>query len=945
MKKTLTILAFLVFNIFSYAQNTNKIPEPNIDSMLVNINKTALTSSFLYDRVTQLANLTQFNKSNNTATIGYFEQAIQELFNASNHTKFKSLENVRKHYKIHNRLNKVEIGIINVQFQSLNINNKDKNEDALKVENQMYSKINGKPIFKNNDVLILAPLKQYAVGETINYSLNPNLWFEDSNNPIKSIAINFDTGKVYNYTKIDTTTKISFPITYLESGYKTLTFKVNFKDGTTKTTYGKLHVKLPKTSMQRMNEGAILDTIHNSTLSFPNYNETTPIAGKLEYSIYYHTLNNESEQRILLKPIVIIDGFDPLDRRKIQDDDSPLPDGDHTSLEEFMTYKDGVFDTPIIPLLRNLGYDVILVNQPTHYKNVNGVIKTIDGGADYIERNALAHVSLYSHLNATLFANNSSEELVIVGPSMGGQISRYALAYMEKNNIDHNTRLWVSIDSPHLGANIPMGIQSMIDLLAGFGGSAAAQDFYFDQLKSTAAKQQVISQHKTGQSSDYLNGGSPFFQQYYNNLNTNGLPGSNGYPQNLRRIAIVNGSITGKHLGTAGEEDFRIHGFADGFLNNVDIKVAEMNTNYMPTTGGTKQVARLWRLGKPTRTATYTNNSIYGSLDVLPGGYFNSENQIHASVMGASPDIYSFNNGISFGNLIAQAYGFQLLGITGDHFESRTNKKIHTFIPTVSALGFTNPEFNWGEYIDSNLLCSDDIPFDSFYAPKINEQHTSFTEESVNWLLAELAGNPQPINGSPNSTSEFLTGPSTLNECQTRQYIAPFVHKVNNYVWTLSGDNSGYCDWEIVSGQGNRIVTIRAGKGFGVLTCRPQNSCGTGTLFYKNLHGNEVDEDDCGPQLRISPNPNKGEDISIVLKLPPNDPCNQFRNNNEKIDFTKYKGDNLWIYDFYGNLIYKSLEIKNETIINNNLISKTGIYLIKRLDQYGKTHIGKLIKE
>tara|TARA_R110001583_G_scaffold75790_1_gene208216 strand:- start:809 stop:1510 length:702 start_codon:yes stop_codon:yes gene_type:complete len=224
------------------------------------------------------------------------------------------------------------------------------------------------------------------------------------------------------------------------------------------------------------------------------------------------------------------------------------------------------------------------------------------------------HVTLYQHLNNVVFQNGSSEKLTIVGPSMGEQISRYALAYMEKNNIDHNTRLWISIDSPHLGANIPIGIQSMINLLDAFIGSVAAADFYDDQIKSTAANQQLIEQHVIGHLPDYLNGGSPAHQQYYNNLFTNGLPNSDGYPQNLRKVAIVNGSLNGVNVGVAGEEDFRIHGFADAFFGTVDIKVLEMNTKYMSNTGNTTEAARLERITKPLRTATYTNNNPNGSI-------------------------------------------------------------------------------------------------------------------------------------------------------------------------------------------------------------------------------------------------------------------------------------------------------------------------------------------
>ena len=61
-----------------------------------------------------------------------------------------------------------------------------------------------------------------------------------------------------------------------------------------------------------------------STIPFQGYDESAPIYGELEYRIFYHK-NNENTQKRLLKPIIIIDGFDPGDLRKIQDSD-PHPD-------------------------------------------------------------------------------------------------------------------------------------------------------------------------------------------------------------------------------------------------------------------------------------------------------------------------------------------------------------------------------------------------------------------------------------------------------------------------------------------------------------------------------------------------------------------------------------------------------------------------------------------
>ena len=59
-------------------------------------------------------------------------------------------------------------------------------------------------------------------------------------------------------------------------------------------------------------------------------------------------------------------------------------------------------------------------------------------------------------------------------------------------------------------------------------------------------------------------------------------------------------------------------------------------------------------------------------------------------------------------------------------------------MPTVSGLGFKNPNFNWSNNINRNLVCSGEIPFDNYYAPRNNSQHVSFTQESIQWLFKEL---------------------------------------------------------------------------------------------------------------------------------------------------------------------------------------------------------------
>ncbi|GAA6138048.1 hypothetical protein NBRC116583_17950 [Arenicella sp. 4NH20-0111] len=469
-----------------------------------------------------------------------------------------------------------------------------------------------------------------------------------------------------------------------------------------------------------------------------------PLSAQLNYRVFF-SVGNYAKR--LLKPIVIVDGFDPGDKRRIQRRDylsGEYVDGKTITIEDMMDYESEYGPRNLIEELTKRGFDVVIVNHPTHQPRP-GVV--LDGGADYIERNALAHVVLIQRLNEELLQNGSSEELVIVGPSMGGQITRYALAYMEKNGLDHRTRLWVSIDSPHNGANISIGLQTMVfsiwDKTKGDSPDPQIPDFYFNQIQSIAAQQQLIELHNPdltkGDHFIYLKNGSPVRQRYMGNLTNNGLPGSNGYPIYPRKVAISNGSLVGTKVGVEAEEDFRAHGFVRvegpfGITLPGQYQALEMVTRRMPEFNKTADIASLWIEGKGRKTGRVTNYNSNGSMDVVPGGYFNAVDQLYDAVTGSDPDPLGhtlFENSIEF-----------LAGLNID-IEGRVNKVIHSFIPTYSSLGIIDTTGDWSRSLNRNLICTGETPFDSYYAPRENQQHTSFNGESVEWMFGELDKSPQ----------------------------------------------------------------------------------------------------------------------------------------------------------------------------------------------------------
>ena len=131
---------------------------------------------------------------------------------------------------------------------------------------------------------------------------------------------------------------------------------------------------------------------------------------------------------------------------------------------------------------------------------------------------------------------------IIVGHSMGGLIARYALTTMEHNNQSHDTAYYVSYDAPHLGVNLPVGLQfllrdlarsqSLDPLVLSFKALATV---FSPVLDSKAARQMLYNYISTQNEVD--NSEHDLFQ---NELSAIGFPrGDAGHP--IENLAVSNG--------------------------------------------------------------------------------------------------------------------------------------------------------------------------------------------------------------------------------------------------------------------------------------------------------------------------------------------------------------------------------------------------------------------
>lgn len=765
---------YAIVLLFFFKSNSQTPIQTKVDSMLVDIDQTDFTTGILYDRTVPWATLNNFNELDNSSNKKHFDQALLEIHNASNQELFinhTQLGSLTTHDSISNV---VDIGILNVTFNTLNYYKDDQSQGGLSKGAINFEKINNdKSAFQEKHVFVLSPLKSYVKGASITFNISEDFIFQSSlNKNINTLMIDFGNQQVHTVIENGVIVLPQLTITYTEDSDKQLLAQATMTDGTTLTTKGLIYTGGFATSPPISNFIENFEGFE-SNYPFTGYEPgDIPITGKLDYRIFYRS---SASSPTVTKPIIIIDGFDPGDKRKILDEDSNLPPQKHQSINEMMQYLDDNGNPRIlIKELNTKGYDVIVVNHP-NYTSSEGI--EVDGGADYIERNALTHVSLYQHINQLLLQNNSQEELIIVGPSMGGQISRYALAYMEANNIDHNTRLWVSVDSPHLGANIPIGLQTLLRQV--MSSNAMAQDFVENQLGSVAAKQQLIEQwsgwNNTNLQQQFLNGrtisqgfsqtrGHPYFKQYYNNLFANGLAASNGYPQNTRSVALVNGSLTGvKNYDIPTVEN--VGSFADDgqialnlrafqsicapwpFQNNCwNIHIGSLESYTMPSYGVNTKISRYKKVFEDHDKHVLNNNS-RGSMDNVSGGYYNGYSQLASPIDGTDP------------------IGSGLLGDISDLLGGATinvyaNEQVHSFIPTISSLGFTNPDMNWTQNLDRDLVCTEEIPFDNYFGPKNNQGHTSFTQKSIQWMFAEL--DQQPLSPTVYNQQGSLNGPSII---------------------------------------------------------------------------------------------------------------------------------------------------------------------------------------
>lgn len=360
---------------------------------------------------------------------------------------------------------------------------------------------------------------------SVSFELSSIFFRSNYTSTVTSVEIDFDNAGGYQSINLNGLTSVSWN----SYGEKILKLKIAYANS--EVFYGFTRINLINTT------GAPAQTKYNSINDAAiQIQHPTDTEFKANLQIEYGCGNNK-----LVKPFIYVEGFSPEQFQPnltyfnyynaltdYQDDDYPLTG-----------YK-------LLDELEENGYDIVYVDL------VNSLGDITKNGELFSE--------VLRWVNQQKDINGSSEPNVVVGFSMGGLVARLGIKYIEEDSVDPDPQVsyYISVDSPHLGANIPYALSVAVDDLYNLSYLSENLGEYeedladaYDVLHSTAAKQMLIYGVPFGNSTR---------ANFRNHLDQKGFPTST-----IENISIAkgNGTSVGQGFPTLHE------------IMNVDIQ-----TNY-----------------------------------------------------------------------------------------------------------------------------------------------------------------------------------------------------------------------------------------------------------------------------------------------------------------------------------------------------------------------------
>ncbi len=499
-------------------------------------------------------------------------------------------------------------------------------------------------VVEEKSVFSVAPLRErtYRGGEVL-FRLDADHYFSNRLDRPITLQIDFDDGLGFR----DLLFGESLVVHYFLPGVKSVRLLATYPGG-------------------EVREGSFLFDVES--LVSPDPNDTLSITATIPFEGGYGTgeafVYLSDTHTSITNPVVVIEGFD-LDNTMNWDELYALLNQEN-----------------LIEEIRSRGYDAVVLN--------------FTDATDYIQKNAFVAVQLIEELKGVV---GPGVDFAMVGASMGGLVEQYALSYMENQGMDHKVRTAIFFDSPHQGANIPLGIQYWTDF---FSGQSAEAALLLSRLDTPAARQMLVYHLTTPPGStgaaDSLRGAL-----------LADFASVGDYPVEPRLVAVANGSGAGLDQGfSAGNQiiDYEYNSFL------VDIK----GHVWAVPDGGSAMIldGLIDIILLPAETMQVTVSGT-APFDNAPGGSRSSMEDMDSTAAPYGDIIALYNN--------------------------------HCFIPTISALALNTSDLFYDIAGEANLMAL--TPFDTLYFPMENQEHVSITAESAVWMIEEIDAQATSVASAP----------------------------------------------------------------------------------------------------------------------------------------------------------------------------------------------------
>jgi hypothetical protein len=303
-------------------------------------------------------------------------------------------------------------------------------------------------------------------------------------------------------------------------------------------------------------------------------------------------------------------------------------------------------------------------------------------GKSYIQGNAQVAIAC---IEKAIQERQDARPLIVGGISMGGLVTRYALAQMEHDGKDHQTALYYSIDTPHIGAVIPIGAQFFTYYFADRSSDAKLAA---DALKSIASQQMAY---------DWL----PRLD-YTGPLSTNAF--RRDFREDLRRLGEF--PSRPRKVGVA-------NGTGNGRGNGVKPGTRAVHWDYWP-----------WAWLEIHTTPNQETRAV-AKIHICSDG--------HEYNVAKSPAFDGAPGG-------TEDYYERIITGLKDSKQGTVHDETYSWscgIPSVSALAL-KPEYASDLYIDISRLPAGSSYLDAYIYSPNNTPHAFITPEIAHWLLGEM---------------------------------------------------------------------------------------------------------------------------------------------------------------------------------------------------------------